>query len=192
MLNTAARGKALCPEVLEAARALELRDLVPQITEIRNSEATAAISTAALALTPAAGDPLADVSRAIPKFAPGVLATREEPDCLRIHEPNSPEIQSQPAACRFPTEDALQLRYRLSVDPTTHEDPSPTRGPPDLEHGSPAREQRSCQGLHSSQDRLKRRLSIFMLWIFVQRVVGGIPSLAAAQEDPDSKNADCR
>jgi len=75
-------------------------------------------------LTPSAGDPLADVSRATPKLDPSVLATREELDCLRIHESNSLEIQNQPALCPFPKQ-ALQLGHSLSVDPTTDEDPSP-------------------------------------------------------------------
>ena len=121
---------------------------------------------ASLTLTPTAGDPLADVRRATPKFDPRVLATREELDCLRIHESNSFEIQNQPAARRFLAQQALQLGDCVSVDPTTREDPSPSRGPPDLEHIGPVREQRSCHRLHSAQDRLKRRLSMFMLWIF--------------------------
>src|ERR1700704_3636254 len=81
----------------------------------------------ALGLTPVASDPLPDVRRAIPKSDPGILATREELDCLRVHELNFPEIQKQPDPCRFPAQQALQLGHCLSVDPTTQEieDPSP-------------------------------------------------------------------
>jgi hypothetical protein len=119
-----------------------------EITEIRNLEPESA-AAASLALTPAAGDPIADVRRTIPKFDPRVLATREELDCLPIHDSNSLEIQNQPAPCRFPAQQALQLGHCLSVDPATHEDPSPRRGSPDLEHVGSVREQRSCQRLHS-------------------------------------------
>ena len=81
----------------------------------------------ALGLTPVASDPLPDVRRAIPKSDPGILATREELDCLRVHELNFPEIQKQPDPCRFPAQQALQLGHCLSVDPTAQEieDPSP-------------------------------------------------------------------
>ena len=80
-----------------------------------------------LVLTPVASDPLSDVRRAIPKPDPCILATREELDCLRVHESNFSEIQKQPAPCRFLAQQAPQLGHCLSVDPTTHQikDPSP-------------------------------------------------------------------
>jgi hypothetical protein len=79
-----------------------------------------------LALTPVASDPLPDIRRAIPKSDPDVLATREELDCLRVHESNFSEIQKQPAPWRFPAQQPLQLGQCFSVDPTAHEikDPS--------------------------------------------------------------------
>jgi len=78
-------------------------------------------------LTPVASDPFPDIRGAIPKFDPRILATREELDCLRVHELNFSEIQKQPDPCRFPPQQALQLGHCLFVDPTTDEikDPSP-------------------------------------------------------------------
>jgi hypothetical protein len=101
-----------------------------QLPKNRQCEPTDSLANPALvellALTPVARDPLPDIRRAIPKPDPRVLATREELDCLRVHESNFSEIQKQPSPCRFLAQQALQLGHCLSVDPTAQEikDPS--------------------------------------------------------------------